>query len=400
MSWKWRAVIGALTAPTYIGGLGSYQRGLAEAFGDLGVDGVFFSIFPKHPTLGVTENRIPWPLMHGLSPAKWTKISAMMLRLAARPVLHPVLEFIATAALPAKPLSKSLGKVDWIHFVGTGRDYLGFALLRLARMAGVRFTVWPAVHPRDWGDDVLDLRLYRKADAVLCQTSYEQSHLAELGVPRSKLLLCGLPAMCLSDGKADVIRRELNLGDRPCALFLGRRDEGKGYFALLRAWPIVLQAVPNACVLLGGPGDPRKGELAKLPEGSFRDLQLASEPTKADALAACNLFCLPSSHESFGIAYVEAWSYAKPVICGTAPACHELIEDGKSGLWADQDPGNLAEKIVRLFRDPDTAKAMGEYGHSLQRQRFSWEVVANVHLHAAGLQPGSQGSKNSKLATG
>jgi glycosyltransferase involved in cell wall biosynthesis len=386
MKGRCRAVIGAVTAPSYIGGLGSYQRGLAAALNGFGVEGVFLSIFPKHPTLGMSENPMPWPVKCGFTPATWTKLNGTMLRLAARPVLHPVLEFIVSAALPAKSLNKLIGKVDWIHFVGTGRDYLGFALVRSARMAGVRFTVWPAVHPRDWGDDVLDVRLYRKADAVMCQTSYEKRHLAELGVPDSKLLTCGLPPMCLADGNADSIRRELELENRPCVLFLGRRDKGKGYFALLHAWPIVLQAFPEARLLLGGPGNPHPDELAKLPRASFRDLGLASERTKANALAACNVFCLPSSHESFGIAYVEAWSYRKPVICGTAPACRELVDDGRSGLWADQDPANLAAKIVRLFRDPDFAKSMGQYGYSVQQQRFSWEVVANAHLHAAGLQ--------------
>ena len=389
MKGKWRAVIGAVFAPNYIGGLGSYQRGLAAALEDFGVEGVFLSILPKHPALGTSENPMPWPVKYGFSPATWTKLDTTMLRLAARPVLHPVLEFIVSAALPARSLNRLTGKVDWIHFVGTGRDYIGFALVRFARKAGIRFTVWPAVHPRDWGDDVLDVRLYRKADAVMCQTYFEKRHLADLGVPENKLRFCGLPPMCLADGNADSIRRSLDLGNRPSVLFLGRRDKGKGYFALLEAWPIVLQAFPEACLLLGGPGDPRPDELGKLPHGSFRDLGLASERTKADVLAACNVFCLPSSHESFGIAYVEAWSYGRPVICGTAPACRELIEDGKSGLWADQDPKNLAEKIVGLFRDPDLAKAMGEYGHSLQRQRFSWEVVANAHLHAAGLQPKS-----------
>ena len=90
--------------------------------------------------------------------------------------------------------------------------------------------------------------------------------------PDSKLLTCGLPPMCLADGNADSIRRELELGNRPCVLFLGRRDKGKGYFALLHAWPIVLQAFPEACLLLGGPGNPHPDELAKLPHGSYRDL--------------------------------------------------------------------------------------------------------------------------------
>jgi glycosyltransferase involved in cell wall biosynthesis len=83
---------------------------------------------------------------------------------------------------------------------------------------------------------------------------------------------------------------------------------------------------------------------------------------------------------------VEAWSYRKPVICGTAPASRELIENGRSGLWADQDPANLAEKIIRLCRDPELANSMGQYGYALLRRRFSWEVVANTHLQAAGLR--------------
>jgi glycosyltransferase involved in cell wall biosynthesis len=386
MKGRWSAVIGAVFAPSYIGGLGSYQRALATVLEGFGVEGVFLSVFPKQPALGISENPVPWSVKLGCSPATWSKLNGTMLRLAARPWLHPVLEFIVCTALPAKSLSKLVGKVDWIHFVGTGRDFIGFALERFARTVGVRFTVWPAVHPRDWGDDVLDVRLYRKAHAVMCQSSYEKDHLAQLGVPKGNLLLFGLPPMCLADGNADSIRRELELGNRPSVLFLGRRDKGKGYFALLHAWPIVLQAFPEACLLLGGPGDRRQDELSKLPPGSFRDLGLASERTKADALAACEVFCLPSSHESFGIAYVEAWSYRKPVICGTAPASREFIENGRSGLWADQDPANLAEKIVRLCGDPELAKSMGRYGYSLLQRRFSWEGVANAHLQAAGLQ--------------
>jgi glycosyltransferase involved in cell wall biosynthesis len=379
--------MGSVTAPTYIGGLGSYQRGLAAVLEGFGVEGVFLSIYQEHPALGMSENPVPWPVKYGSSPATWSKLNGTLLRLAARPVLHPVLELIVYAALPPKSLKRLIGKVDWIHFVGTGRDYLGFSLARFARKLGVRFTVWPAVHPNDWGDDVLDVRLYRKADTVMCQTSYEKRHLAGLGVPEGKLVSCGLPPMCLADGNGDSFRRELELENRPCVLFLGRRDKGKGYFALLHAWAIVLQAFPEACLLLGGPGDPCHNELSKLPRGSLRDLGLASERTKADALAACDIFCLPSSHESFGIAYVEAWSYRKPVICGVAPACRELVDNGKSGLWADQDPANLAEKIMRLCRDPELARSMGHYGYFLQQERFSWEVVANSHLRAAGLRP-------------
>ena len=58
MKGRWRAVIGAVTAPTYIGGLGSYQRGLAAVLEGFGVEGVFLSIFQEHPALGMSENPV------------------------------------------------------------------------------------------------------------------------------------------------------------------------------------------------------------------------------------------------------------------------------------------------------------------------------------------------------
>jgi glycosyltransferase involved in cell wall biosynthesis len=55
--------------------------------------------------------------------------------------------------------------------------------------------------------------------------------------------------------------------------------------------------------------DPRILELGSV------DLQ-----TKTDALEACTLLCLPSTQESFGGVYTEAWSFKKPVIGCDIPA--------------------------------------------------------------------------------
>ncbi len=99
---RWKVAIGALFAPSYIGGLGSYERGLATALEDHGAEGAFVSIFPKHPALGEAEGQIPWPVKYGVSSGLWTKISRVMLRLAARPILHPLLEAMVSAALSSR----------------------------------------------------------------------------------------------------------------------------------------------------------------------------------------------------------------------------------------------------------------------------------------------------------
>ena len=273
-----------------------------------------------------------------------------------------------------------------VHFVGTGWDFVGFAMLRLARRSGARFTVWPAVHPGQWGDDRIDLRLYRQADAVFCQSRHEAAHLTSLGLDPARILVCGLPPMCLPGRSARALRESLAVADRPAVLFLGRRDASKGYPALLEAWRIVLAAVPEAVLLVSGPGGEEfQPQLDALPPESVRDLGVADEETKALALAACDVFCLPSAQESFGIVYAEAWSYGKPVVCGPAPASREWIEDGVSGLHVGQSPSEIASALTALLRDPARASAMGEAGRQFQQSRLTGETTLASHLRGFGL---------------
>jgi glycosyltransferase involved in cell wall biosynthesis len=380
-----KAVIVSGIAPSYVGGLGAYQRFLARALQEhFGIEGVFLAVKPEHPTLEKSDERVPWPVETLEVRPAWTQAQRVLSSMASRPLLHPLLERLAAWLLPAASLKRVERMGDWIHFVGTGWDFFGFPLREWARRRGKKFTIWPAVHPRSWGDDIIDVRLYAGADAIFCQSKHEKTHLGALGVPHHKLVWCGLPPMCRMDGNALRFREKLDLSpETSTVLFLGRRDEGKGYPALLKAWLLVLQRFPQAVLLLAGPGgfDYQKLKDA-IPAESLRDLGVPDEVGKADALAACDIFCLPSSHEAFGIAYVEAWAYGKPVICGLAAACRELIQDGVTGLWADQEPASLAEKILSLLERPDFREQLGRDGRARQQRDFTTESVARVHVEA------------------
>jgi glycosyltransferase involved in cell wall biosynthesis len=268
-----------------------------------------------------------------------------------------------------------------VHFIGTGWDFAGFAFLRAARESGALFTVLPAVHPDSWGDDVIDLRFYKQTDAVFCLSEHERRHLAALGVPESKLVRTVLPPMCRTDGDRDKFRTLHNLGERPVILFMGRRDEGKGYPAVLRAWVEVLRQIPSAVLCLAGPrGSEFAHLLTELPADSYRDLGVPGEMEKADALAGCDVFCLPSAHESFGIVYLEAWVYGKPAVCGTAPASRELVEHQRTGLHLSQDPEELAVALSSLLTKPALAHALGAAGLAEQGQRFTMNAMIDDHL--------------------
>ncbi|MBE2286300.1 MAG: glycosyltransferase family 4 protein [Prosthecobacter sp.] len=378
-----KVAIASRIHPASVGGLAAYQRELASGLQSFcRINGHFLSVQHLQTDKDSSVDSLKWPATELMPQTTWQRQRSLVSRLASR---GPLLRFADTLSRMMNhhdTWKSSIADVDVLHFVGTGWDIIGYPLWREAREAGVPFTVWPAVHPQSWGDDAFDVRLYQKADAVFCQSEHERVHLAARGVPVDKLIRCGLPPMCPTNGDGFALRSRLEIADRPTALFLGRRDSGKGYPALLDAWPLVMRQCPEAVLLLAGPGDPDETRLSRISPDSIRDLGCPSEQEKADAYAACDVFCLPSAHESFGIVYVEAWSYGKPVICGTAPASRELVEDDVTGVWADQQPQQLAASLLRLLTNPEHRHRVGLAGLRHQLLHYTTANMVSCHLKA------------------
>ena len=366
--------------PLATGGLAAYQRQLAVEL--IRRENMAVEFLAVEPPGGASPEQTTLPAKGMV--LKGCGNRALGMRLASRPIFHPLLQ--AWISLRFRQVASGDRARGGIHFVGTGWDFAGFGFLDLARRRNARFTIWPAVHSGQWGDDKIDLRLYRQADAVICQSRHEAGHLVRLGLDAEKIVRCQLPPMCLPGREGGRLREQLGIGKRPAVLFLGRRDSSKGYPVLLKAWEAVLCSHPEAVLLVSGTGGEEYGTLADgLPGDSLRDLGIADEETKAQALAACDIFCLPTAHESFGIVFGEAWSYGKPVICGPAPASREWIEDGKTGLHVDQSPHAIAEALCRLLEHPELAVQMGAEGKKYQESQLTWEKTLASHLTAFGM---------------
>jgi glycosyltransferase involved in cell wall biosynthesis len=103
-------------------------------------------------------------------------------------------------------------------------------------------------------------------------------------------------------------------------------------------------------------------------------LDYVDEETKKDALDACNVFVMPSKAESFGIVYLEAWLYRKPVIGAYAGALPEIIQDGKDGFLVPfADIHMLSEYISLLLNYPALADAMGHNGYQKVLRHYTWD---------------------------
>lgn len=326
---------------------------------------------PRTLDLGRYQTRIIAP------PAAWQPVLQRLVSLVSRAALQPLAQWIYRRAYqPALAAALPPG-VNVVHYVGNGWELLGFAALAEARKRGAAFTALPAIHPGSWGDSPLDVAFYNQTDAVFVLSESERAHLIKLGVKPPLLQVIGLAPALEATGDAARFRHTRNLGNRPLILFVGRKDRSKGYHALCEAMPRILAAVPDACLAAIGPD--REPPYPAVPEAALLDLGLASEADKADALAACDVFCLPSANESFGIVYVEAWAYGKPVVGGPAPAARELITEDVTGCCVPQDKEEIAAALARLLRDPALRERLGAAGYQMQQERFTWEAVTEAH---------------------
>ena len=102
------------------------------------------------------------------------------------------------------------------------------------------------------------------------------------------------------------------------------------------------------------------------------------EKDKASLHDAFDVFALPSTEESFGIVYLEAWMCRKPVIGGRISSTQCVIDEGVDGLLADpHDAEDIAQRIIELLSDRDKRERMGRNGHAKTLAQYTWDKVTD-----------------------
>ncbi len=254
-----------------------------------------------------------------------------------------------------------------------------------ARHLGCPWVIQPHIHEAQMNESLLKILkwLFPKASAVLTNTEPEKKFLVSQGIESSKIQVFGqgLSAAALIPGDGQAFRRRQGWTDEPLIVFLGRKVEGKGIETLLSVMPPVWAEAPRAVLLLAGQTSPYfKDLMDRLPVGReprLRSLDNFPEKEKNDLLAAADLLALPSAVESFGVVFLEAWAQKKPVIGANIPAVAAMVEEGKDGYLVPYgDPPALAQAILKLLKDPDQRRQMGEAGRVKVRGRFEVGKVA------------------------
>jgi glycosyltransferase involved in cell wall biosynthesis len=150
----------------------------------------------------------------------------------------------------------------------------------------------------------------------------------------------------------------------------------KGAPLILDAAPLVWKRHPDARFIFIGPATDL--ELKAFDGRDARITYLGKVPSqeKADALAACDIFCMPSISEILPTVYLEAWMFGKPVIGGLADGLRELVEGNRAGICSSSEPQELSSAISRLLDDGALRAELGNHGLNLVTRNYSIESIA------------------------
>jgi len=105
-----------------------------------------------------------------------------------------------------------------------------------------------------------------------------------------------------------------------------------------------------------------------------------SREAKLEFLRSLTVFSVPARHpEAFGLYVLEALAAGVPVVQPDHGGFSELVAATGGGLlFPANDEAALADAIEALLRTPEQARAMGEAGRAVVRERFTAEAMAGA----------------------
>jgi glycosyltransferase involved in cell wall biosynthesis len=225
------------------------------------------------------------------------------------------------------------------------------------------------------------VRLMRRADAIVTATEAESRALAARGLNASKIHRVGVGVSPdeFRGGEARRFRERFGVAG-PLVLQVSTLSRAKGVIDLVEALKLLWDSGGDARLVLVGPpmGDFEAYFASQPPHVRERTLVLGltDEATKKDAFAACDVFVMASSADSFGTVYLEAWLYGKPVVGADAGGVPEVVSHGEDGLVVKFGrPSELADAVSTLLADAALRRDMGEKGRRKVLDEYTWDAV-------------------------
>ncbi|NCF75127.1 MAG: glycosyltransferase [Xanthomonadaceae bacterium] len=230
-------------------------------------------------------------------------------------------------------------------------------------------------------------KILKNAKYITSNSDFTKQELIKLGIKENKITTI-YPCPYFKPPadkktKNDLIKR-YNLKNKKIIFTVGRMVERKGADMVIKSIPKIKKEIANIVYIIAGGDASYKKKLRELSEKfSVNDKVIFMPNAKDEEIKALydlgDLFIMPCRQmnedvEGFGIVFLEANFFNKPVIGGKSGGAIEAIVNNKTGLLVN--PLNLNEisrAVIKLLKDKNLAEKLGANGRQRVEQEFNWK---------------------------
>lgn len=276
-----------------------------------------------------------------------------------------------------------LGTVAYLVYLLKPYDYGVF-------LHGMDFTFALKRPRKKW----LMWQILSHAKKIICANSYVASLVSEWKPElASKIIIVnpGIDESSISrlENITPLLQDKYQTKDKVTLLSLGRLVKRKGVDMVISAIASLDEETKNKlCYIVAG-----TGEAEKYLKDLAADLKVkviftgeVSELEKWSFLNLCDIFIMPArsidgDFEGFGIVYLEANLYGKPVIAGRSGGVSDAVINNETGLLIDpENVAEIANAIKTLVNNSEERMRMGKFGRERAINTFSWTTqIKNLY---------------------
>ncbi|MEA3463660.1 MAG: glycosyltransferase family 4 protein [Patescibacteria group bacterium] len=256
---------------------------------------------------------------------------------------------------------------------------------------GMDFTYALRTSRKKW----LVKKILNKAQNIICANSYVAglvgNFLSDKNTDKIIIVNPGIKSRVTRNMEhVTQLKKKYNLQNKIVLFSLGRLVKRKGFDKVIKALPKVLKNTPNLAYVIAGTGPDKEylkkclNNLRQNAQKKIIFLDKIFEHEKCAWLDLCDIFIMPARNingdfEGFGIVYLEANLYGKPVIAGHSGGIMDAVQDGVNGLLVNPESvSDIANAIIKLSRDKKLRKKLGERGKERAVCEFNWEKQVRI----------------------
>ncbi len=257
-------------------------------------------------------------------------------------------------------------------------------------------------------------KILNNAQNIICMNSYVGGLVKEFvgvkAVDKVKVVNPGIDKelrMTNYELRIKLIKK-YNLENKIVLLSVGRLVKRKGFDIVLESLPEVLRAVPNLVYVILGDGPEIENLKFKIENLALKENTVIITDADDDErnlwYRISDIFIMPArsrraagsgakqmggcrrsetsgqrlavgqDFEGFGIVYLEANLAGKPVIAGDSGGVRDAVRDGVNGLLVNpENIDEIKDAIIKLAKDKELRKKLGEQGRERAVKEFNWE---------------------------